>query len=65
MSELRRRSASVLCELRRRRRDGPKPSDKRRNKRWFAGYKQRRVLFGSAPSPLPQVFRRGEPWRPT
>jgi ribosomal protein S21 len=36
LRDLRKSSGGVLRELRKRRRVGPKPSEKRRNKRWFA-----------------------------
>ena len=44
--ELKRVSEGVRTELRRRRRDGPKPSEKRRNKRWFAASKRRSLRWG-------------------
>jgi ribosomal protein S21 len=36
LHEFRKASGGVLRELRKRRRVGPKPSEKRRHKRWFA-----------------------------
>ena len=45
--ELARRSEGVRTELRRRRRDGPKPSEKRRNKRWFAPSKRWNLRWGA------------------
>jgi hypothetical protein len=43
--ELKRLSISVRAELKRRRRDGPKPSERRRNKRYFAAAKRWRFRY--------------------
>jgi hypothetical protein len=56
---LRRKSAAMRTELRTRQRQGPKPSDKRRDKEYFAQFRRRHTLVASAPDPLPAVFRRG------
>ncbi len=58
--DLKRRSSVVGDELRRRRRDGPKPSEKRRNKRWFAASKKRSLRWNVRPDDELEQARRDQ-----